>query len=86
MQQQNQQFNAQPMPQPPNMISPKDLSYLSDMLSWNLNAAKKAHFFASQCTIPEVKQALEQTCQMHETQYQTLLQHLNQNQNQQTMI
>lgn len=89
MQQQNQQMGqqaGQSLPQPPNMISPKDLLYLSDMLTWNLNAAKKAHFFASQCTIPEVSNALEQVCQMHEKHYNMLLQHLNQTQNPQSMM
>ncbi|MDC3411997.1 hypothetical protein NC797_02200 [Aquibacillus sp. 3ASR75-11] len=82
MQQQNQpmgQNQAQPMPQPPNVVSSKDLLYLTDMLSWNLNAIKKAHFYAEQCTIPEIKTALEQVCQMHQNHYNTLLQHLNQN-------
>ncbi len=34
------------MLQPPEMISGKDLLYLSDMLNWNLNAAKKAQHAA----------------------------------------
>lgn len=83
MPQQNQptgQGQMQFIPQPPNVVSSKDLLYLSDMLSWNLNAAKKAHFFAQNCTIPEVKNALEQTCQLHESHYNKILQHLNQNQ------
>ncbi|MBM7570992.1 hypothetical protein [Aquibacillus albus] len=88
MQQQNQslgQNQGQPMPQPPNQISSKDLLYLTDMLSWNLNAAKKAHFSAQQCTNPEIKSALEQACQMHTNHYNKLLQHLNQ-QNPSTMM
>ncbi|WP_138418491.1 hypothetical protein [Aquibacillus sediminis] len=88
MQQQNQpmgQNQAQPMPQPPNQVSSKDLLYLTDMLSWNLNATKKAHFFAQQCTIPEVKNALEQACQMHQKHYNMILQHLNNNQQSQMM-
>ncbi|MDL4839921.1 hypothetical protein [Aquibacillus rhizosphaerae] len=82
---QQQQNQGQVMPQPPNQVSSKDLLYLTDMLSWNLNATKKAHFFAEQCTIPEVKTALEQACQMHQNHYNRILQHLN-NQNQQSMI
>ncbi|MRH44692.1 hypothetical protein GH741_18760 [Aquibacillus halophilus] len=81
MEQQNQsigQNQAQPMPQPPNIVSSKDLLYLTDMLSWNLNASKKAHFFAQQCTIPDVKTELEKACQMHEKHYNVILQHLNQ--------
>ncbi|MFB1051192.1 hypothetical protein [Paraliobacillus sp. JSM ZJ581] len=65
----------QVMQQPPTMVSSKDLLYLIDMMSWNLNATKKAHFFAKQCNIPEVKHALEQACQMHQKHYQKILQH-----------
>lgn len=72
MQQTNQQNNGS-MAQPPTMISSKDLLYLTDMMSWNLNAAKKAHALASQCQLPEIKQAIEQTKKMHQNHYQTLL-------------
>lgn len=65
------------MYQPPTIVSNKDLLYLQDMMAWNLNAAKKAHFFAQQCTIPEIKSTLEQVCQMHQKHYQKILQHTN---------
>ena len=85
MQQQTTNMNpaqaGQMMQQPPNIVSTKDLLYLTDMMSWNLNATKKAHFFAEQCTIPELKTALEQACQMHQKHYQKLLQHTSQPQN-----
>ncbi|WP_077624916.1 hypothetical protein [Sediminibacillus massiliensis] len=77
MQMQNQTTSSQPMQQPPNMVSTKDLLYLTDILSWNLNACKKAHFFAEQCSSPDIKNALEQACQMHERHYSQILQHLN---------
>ncbi|KAB8131774.1 hypothetical protein F9U64_12990 [Gracilibacillus oryzae] len=77
MQQQEQPMGSQLMTQPPKMITTKDHLYLTDMLSWNLNAAKKAHFFAQNCTIPEVRQAIEGACQMHERHYQLILEHLN---------
>ncbi|KPD00511.1 hypothetical protein LR69_01163 [Geobacillus sp. BCO2] len=52
MVQQQPQTNPQAaMPEPPQMVSTKDAMYFSDMMSWNLLAAKKAHFFASQCRI-----------------------------------
>ena len=35
--------------QPPDMVSTKDSMYLTDMLSWNLLAMKKAHFYAQHC-------------------------------------
>ncbi|KGP72547.1 hypothetical protein [Pontibacillus yanchengensis] len=82
MQQQNQmsgQNQANIMPEPPTMVSTKDQLYITDMLSWNLIAAKKAHFFAGFCQNPELKAALEQAGQMHQRHYEKILQHLNEN-------
>ncbi|CDQ19316.1 hypothetical protein SAMN05192559_10131 [Halobacillus karajensis] len=78
MQQQNQSpmQQSQPMSQVPNIVSTKDQLYLSDMLSWNLNACKKAHFFAQNCQTPEIKAALEEAGQMHQRHYDKLLKHL----------
>lgn len=70
----------QSMQQPPAMISTKDLSYINDMLSWNLDAFKKANFYSEQCQQPDVKEALNQAGQMHQQHYQKILQHLNQQQ------
>lgn len=67
----------QPMQQPPAMISTKDLMYISDMLSWNLNAFKKANFYANQCQTSEIKDALNKAGQMHQNHYQRILQQLN---------
>lgn len=64
------------MNQAPNVITSKDLLYLTDMMSWNLMAMKKAHFYAGQCQIPEISQAMEKACQMHERHYQKILNHL----------
>jgi hypothetical protein len=72
-QQQNQQGV---MPQPPAVMTGKDHLYCQDMLSWNLLAMKKAHFFAEQCQDPEVKQAIEQAGQMHQRHYQMILGHI----------
>ena len=49
---QNQQILYQ---QPPAVISTKDSLYLTDMLSWNLLAMKKAHFYAQHCQNAELK-------------------------------
>ncbi|MYL33704.1 hypothetical protein GLW08_18965 [Pontibacillus yanchengensis] len=84
MQQQNQmgaQNQANVMPEPPTMVSTKDQLYITDMLSWNLIAAKKAHFFAGFCQNQELKAALEQAGQMHQRHYEKILQHLNENPN-----
>jgi len=45
-------------------------------MSWNLLAAKKAHFFAAQCRDPEVAQAIERAGQMHQRHYNMILRHL----------
>ncbi|MBH0231004.1 hypothetical protein [Halobacillus yeomjeoni] len=79
MQQQNQPSSmqqAQPMPQVPDIVSTKDQLYISDMLSWNLLACKKAHFFAQNCQTPEIQAALEEAGQMHQRHYDKILSHL----------
>ncbi|WNF36477.1 hypothetical protein RJD24_18945 [Bacillaceae bacterium IKA-2] len=82
MQQQTNQMQQQGiMPQPPSIVTSKDQLYITDMLSWNLLATKKAHFFAQQCTDSEIKTSLEQAGQMHQRHYQKIIGHL-QNQNQ----
>jgi hypothetical protein len=67
------------METPPHIITVKDSLYLADMLSWNLLAMKKAHFFASQCQDPELINALEKCGQMHQRHYEKILNHLNMN-------
>ena len=81
MQQQNMQQQAI-MQQPPKIVTTKDQLYLTDMLSWNLLAMKKAHFYASQCQNQEIKNQLDHVGQMHNQHYQKILTHL-QNQQQQ---
>lgn len=82
MTQQNQMQQSQGiMMQPPNVVTTKDQLYISDMLSWNLLAMKKCHFFAQQCTDPEIKSVIEKAGQMHQQHYQRILNHL-QNSNQ----
>ncbi|CAG7649859.1 ferritin-like domain-containing protein [Paenibacillus allorhizosphaerae] len=65
-----------PIPAPPRVITTKDLMYLKDALSWELNAFKKFHFYAQQATNPQIKQALDKAGQMHQRHYQKLLTHL----------
>ncbi|NEU30115.1 hypothetical protein GN156_04885 [bacterium LRH843] len=92
MQQQpmNQQF-SQPNQQqaimqvPPAVITTKDQLYITDMLSWNLLAMKKAHFFAQQCQDQEIIQAIEKAGSMHQRHYEKILSHLQTTNQQQTM-
>ncbi|RWZ55051.1 hypothetical protein EQV77_12385 [Halobacillus fulvus] len=68
---------AQPMTQVPEIVTTKDQLYITDMLSWNLNACKKAHFYAQNCQTPEIQAALEQAGQMHQRHYEKILNQLN---------
>ncbi|MFC0559395.1 hypothetical protein [Halalkalibacter alkalisediminis] len=70
---------------PPPVITTKDQLYLTDMLSWNLLAMKKAHFFAEQCQDQEMKAVLEKTGQMHQRHYEKILSHLKTNEQQQSI-
>ncbi len=53
------------MEQVPNIISTKDLSYLSDIFEWNFTACKKAYHFAKEVTDMEMKESLTQVSNMH---------------------
>ncbi len=76
-QQMSQNQQQQPMmPKPPAVITTKDHLYMNDMLSWNLLAMKKAHFFAQQCKDPEIKQALDRAGQMHQRHYDRILNYM----------
>lgn len=79
-QQQNMQNSNQNqqavMNQPPEVMTTKDSLYISDMLSWNLLALKKANAFASQCQNQDVINVINKAAQMHQRHYQKLLQHL----------
>ncbi|WP_090399123.1 hypothetical protein [Natribacillus halophilus] len=66
------------MMEPPQVLSTKDQLYLSDMLNWNLIAAKKANFYAGQCTNSDIKSECQRVAQMHEQHYQTFLSQLQQ--------
>lgn len=86
MQQQSFQSQNQPIvfQQPPPVISTKDALYLTDMLSWNLLAMKKAHFYAQQVQDQELINAFNQCGQMHQRHYEQILSHLGK-QNQTTL-
>ncbi|KLV26338.1 hypothetical protein CHH55_11365 [Niallia circulans] len=67
------------MMKPPVMVTVKDSLYLTDMLSWNLLAMKKAHFFAQNAQDPAIKSQLEKCGQMHQHHYERILSHLDTN-------
>ncbi|MDQ0154468.1 ferritin-like domain-containing protein [Robertmurraya andreesenii] len=68
-----------PIPNPPQAITTKDISYLKDAMSWELLAFKKFHFYAEQVENEEFKQALNQAGKMHQAHFERLLSHLDVN-------
>lgn len=50
----------------PQMISTKDLAYLSDMFEWNYTAFKQINHFISEVEDTKVKEILERLRNMHE--------------------
>lgn len=50
----------------PQIISTKDLAYLSDMFEWNCNAFKQINHFINEVKGEEVKELLERLRNMHE--------------------
>ena len=65
------------MKEPPSYISTKDLAYLKDAMSWELTAMKKCRKFAQESTCQKISNAIDETGQMHQQHYQTLLRHVN---------
>jgi hypothetical protein len=75
----NMMQNNSIMMQPPVMVSVKDSLYLTDMLSWNLLAMKKAHFFSQSVQDQSIKAQLDKCGQMHQKHYEKILSHLQTN-------
>jgi len=50
----------------PQIISTKDLAYLSDMFEWNQSAFKQINHFINEVGDSEVKELLERLRNMHE--------------------
>lgn len=57
----------------PQIISTKDLSYISDMFEWNYNAHKKINHFIGEVKNEEVKEILESASTMHYNHLQYLI-------------
>lgn len=69
-----QNTNQQQMPP----LSEKDLSFIKDMMSWELVAAKKCFQYAHQTMEPECRQGMMMAAKVHEQNVQNLMQHLSQ--------
>ena len=50
----------------PQIISTKDLAYLSDMFEWNQTAFKQINHFINEVQDEEIKELLERFRNMHE--------------------
>lgn len=56
----------------PNMISSKDLAYISDMFNWNITAAKKIECYLKTCKDEEVIKEFTKLEKMHMKNCQSL--------------
>ena len=78
-QQQPQGMQQNRMTEPPQLITIKDLNYLTDSLSWELDVIKKLTHFEKESQDSKVKNFLKKSAQMHQKHYTILLKHLNPN-------
>jgi hypothetical protein len=49
----------------PNIISTKDLAYISDAIEWNYNAAKKSKSYEQEVVDEDISKALKKIYKMH---------------------
>lgn len=57
----------------PQMISTKDLSYISDMFEWIITSAKKVNHFSNEVQDTEIKEILTEVVNMHAQHCQQLV-------------
>ncbi len=62
----------------PNIITGKDLDYLSDMFTWNLSAYKKLNNCINQVREEDVRNLLEEAIELFHSNTQIVLNILNQ--------
>lgn len=61
----------------PNIISLKDLDYLSDMFQWNYGAFKKSHDCISKIEEEDIKSVIDSATTMFQHNLETILEILN---------
>lgn len=61
----------------PNMISGKDLDYLSDMFEWNYIAMKKTNDMVSKTQDEDIKKILEKGCNLFDQNMKEVINILN---------
>ncbi len=79
------QENQHRLNEPPEIITNKDLLYLQDALSWELLASKKAYHYSLESENQQIKQHLAYLANIHQQNYQTLLEHLHPKRQQQNI-
>lgn len=57
----------------PDMISSKDLAYISDMFNWNYTIAKKAQFYTEFIEDKEILSEIKKTYSLHKQICESLL-------------
>lgn len=57
----------------PDMISTKDLSYIEDMINWNVTAAKTAYHFSNKVENEDLSELFNNVSAMHAEHVHTLL-------------
>ena len=57
----------------PNIITGKDLDYLSDMFEWNIGALKKTNASIPKVNDTEIKNILKEACKLFESNLKTIL-------------
>lgn len=57
----------------PNVISPKELLYLEDMMNWNFTMNKKLSSYIECSESDEVKELLNKVKKMHKKHFKDLL-------------
>ena len=57
----------------PNIITRKDLDYLSDMFEWNKEALKKTNASIPKVENEEMKEILKKACKMFDSNLTTIL-------------
>ena len=61
------------MKEVPNIISTKDLSYIKDMLVWNLVMVKKSKEYLKLVSDRDVKDVLKRVSDVHKGHYEVLI-------------
>jgi len=64
---------------PPKMVSTKDLSYITDMINWNMTICKCSKHYESKTQIEDITKMMQTVYEMHKRHIETLLNLLKEN-------